>query len=307
MGICDVILENAYYRAEICSADGGNCYRLYEKAHGAELLRTPHSEDALNAARCLYGTPLLFPANRIRGGCFPFLGRTYTFPINEPETGCHLHGDLHRTPFEVCYATETEARLRVEFDAMEYQGFLHAFCVTRLFLLTEEGLCETLIFENRSDAPMPLMTAYHTTFCIPMTKDGDPSDYRLTLLVAEEHKRDLHHLPTCEYEAGARSEVLRQGTFSPSDGQLTSAFFRAAGDTVLLSDRKARLRARYTVSGFSYWMLYNGGSREFVCVEPQTNAIDAFHIDKSPDEAGVITVPAGGTHILKTKLLLEAF
>ena len=70
---------------------GANCISLRNKKYHAALLREPPENIKLDNPY-LYGMPILFPVNRIENGIFEFEGREYVFPINEPSTGCHLHG-----------------------------------------------------------------------------------------------------------------------------------------------------------------------------------------------------------------------
>lgn len=53
-------------------------------------------------------------------------------------------------------------------------------------------------------------------------------------------------------------------------------------------------------------MLYNGGKRDFLTVEPQTCAIDAFHIDQTYERAGVISLPPGEEISLSTEIAVVA-
>ena len=287
----DVTLETSHYLAQFDSANGAACYRLYHKPSRSELLRTPDSEEALAENRFLFGNPILFPPNRIRGGEFSFEGRQYRFPINEPNTGCHLHGALYRMPFCLASVSESEAVFCYRAEAGEYLNFPHAFRVERRYSLSDDaGLKETTVIFNDSEQNMPAMLAYHTTFRIPFSEESAAEHYCLTLPVDRLHKRDAHFLPTCEYENGDMNRLLRSGQFVPCR-HTVSAFFSAEGSTMRLQDEKKNLTLQYRTEGFGYWMLYNGGNRDFLVVEPQTCAIDAFHIDQSYFEAGVISLP----------------
>lgn len=287
----DVTLQTRSYLAQLDSSAGAVCYRLYHRETASEILRTPSSEDELEQNRFLFGNPILFPPNRIRGGSFTFEGRQYDFPVNEPETGSHLHGALYRLPFETESLSENEAVFIYRADAGEYLGFPHAFQVRRHYTLTDVGgLEEVTEIYNNSELNMPVMLAYHTTFRIPFCGDGRTEDHLLTLPVRLLHKRDEHFLPTCEYEDGSLCETLRNGTFVPCE-HTVSAFFEANGSTMRLYDRSKKLAVEYRTQGFGYWMLYNGGNRDLLVVEPQTCAIDAFHIDRPYAQAGVLSLP----------------
>ena len=82
--------------AKINLSRGANCISLIMDSN--KLLREPDYGKGLDNPY-LYGMPILFPVNRISGGRFEFEGREYSFPINETETNCHLHGNLHQSQF----------------------------------------------------------------------------------------------------------------------------------------------------------------------------------------------------------------
>ena len=90
------------YEVGIQPSRGANCLYFKHIPSGISALRTydPDTVEELDNP-FLYGTPLLFPPNRIKGGKFTYDGREYALPINEEATGCFLHGTLHETPFEV--------------------------------------------------------------------------------------------------------------------------------------------------------------------------------------------------------------
>ena len=128
--MCNVqIIEYCDWYAEIDLLHGANCISLRNKKYNAEILREPPISVELDNPY-LYGMPILFPVNRIEGGRFTFEGRDYIFPINEPRTGCHLHGELHKTRFELIENTESSALCRYRAARGEYLGFPHDFEIT---------------------------------------------------------------------------------------------------------------------------------------------------------------------------------
>ena len=300
----DVMLKTRSYIALLDSSNGAVCYRLCHTETNSELLRTPESEEMLNTNRFLFGQPILFPPNRIRGGEFTFDGRVYCLPINEPATESHLHGTLYRLPFVIEEQSVDSAMFSYTAKAGEYLKFPHDFRVMRKYTLTDEfGLQEQTQIYNDSGLTMPVMLAYHTTFNIPFLADGKIEDYRLSLPVGVEHKRDEKYLPTCEYEDTSICSLLRDGSFVPCEHTI-SAFYKATGNIMYLRDHGTNCTLEYSAEGFSYWMLYNGGAKDFLTVEPQTCAIDAFHIDIPYRQAGVISLEPGQSLSFKTAIRL---
>ena len=111
-------------------AHGANCISLRNSRYDANLLREPPEGGELDNPY-LYGMPILFPVNRIENGRFEFEGREYCFPINEPSTGCHLHGELHRMPFELVEESESRVVCCFRAEKGEYRSvsqLLKAVC-----------------------------------------------------------------------------------------------------------------------------------------------------------------------------------
>ncbi len=288
----DILLQNEEYVAAISAKRGGTCFRLFHKQSGRELLRFPKDEEELQASVFLYGNPILFPCNRIRGGTFTFEGRNYTFPVNEPSTGCHIHGALYTLPFAVIEQTERSVLLRYQARAGEYLGFPHAFAVERAYELTQEGLTERTSFENLSENTMPLMLAFHTTF---LAKDG-----YFRAPVAEEQLRNEHFLPTGEYAKDrAREREMQSGEYPVGEEHL-SALYRLEGDRVAITDGEYEIE--YVASKeYGYRMVYAEKGAGFLVAEPQTCAIDCFHLATSPQENGLLRLlPNEQIHLYTT-------
>lgn len=69
------------YEALIIPGLGANIIRLRNNVMGVDLLRTPYSYDTLTKSPLVYGMPVLFPPNRIKGGVFAACNNTYELPI----------------------------------------------------------------------------------------------------------------------------------------------------------------------------------------------------------------------------------
>ena len=292
----DFYADGGGYRAGF-SRRGGTCFSLIHEKTGADILRTPSSERELEATPFLYGNPILFPPNRIRGGAFPFEGRQYRFPVNEESTGCHLHGGLYCTPLTV-----DEERLLFTFAAEEgeYLGFPHAFTLTRQYFLDENGLKDVVTVKNRSPRNMPLMLAFHTTFRTPYLR-GEAC--RLSLNVKCEQLRDENYLPTGEYASGrARDSKISAGEFDPNEK--ISALYESASPMRLIDDKSKTAVIMEGDERYRYRMLWSCGEGFFVC-EPQTCAIDCFHLKTSPEENGLLVISPDGEITLSTRIYLK--
>ena len=304
----DVKISGGGYVAEFRSDFGGNCYRLCHEPSGAELLRSPKDDEHLFSEIFLFGNAILFPPNRIKGGEFEFEGRKYAFPINEPSTGCHLHGVLYKTRFSVDEETDSSVTFSYSAKSGEYLGFPHAFKITRSYVLDTDGMTETVTVTNLSDKNMPFMLAFHTTFNAPFMQGSVTEDCFFRAPVLREHVRDKKYLPTLEYIGGReRERLMNDGEYPISRGAL-SAFYDCSGGECEIIDKRTEKRIVYSSSDeYGYRMLWcKDGARYFVS-EPQTCAIDCFHLEASAQEKGLIIVEPDSSRSLVTKFKLEDY
>ena len=260
------------YTATIDLDRGGNCIRLRHEKTGARILREQADPAAAPDNPYLYGMPILFPVNRISGGVFTFEGREYRFPVNEPNTGCHLHGELHKTPFVLTEHTENALSCvyRATADA-PYLDFPHAFEINMTYLLDDDGFHHTVAVTNLSDTNMPCMLGFHTTF-YACPADGVLTDMRVKAEIAEEFERNMQtYLPTGVTPAfDAVSTALANGTFCPFGTPLSRHYRAGGGGEMSIYDPKNGVKLVYkNDEKYGFRLIYNGGADEYICLEPQ--------------------------------------
>lgn len=295
------------YTAWIDPARGGSCTRL--SRYGAQALRTPAGEESYRENAFLWGTPLLFFPNRISQGRFFFENRAYAFPVNEPATGCFLHGTLHQTPFEEISRSESAVALRYAATPQApYLSFPHAFTLELLWHLAEDGLHQRAVFTNDSPRNMPVALAFHTTFCCPFVSDSRPENIRLTLDTSLEYSRDMRtYLPDggCSAEYAGKEE-MKEGTLIPCEHTISRLFRMGERREMLLTDARAGLRVRYRAgSTYGYWMVYNGGNPNYLCVEPQSWLSNCPNAPFPREQTGFDFLAPGHSRAYETCLSLE--
>ena len=308
-----VLLRSASgsYTAEILPARGGNCISLSHTASGVEVFRTPTSLDSfVKDNPYLYGMPILLFPNRITGGKFTFDGREYQLPINEPSTGCFIHGVLHETPLEVTDLQSDSVAMRYVATAEKpYLGcFPHPFTCTVRFDLDDGGLTQTVGVRNDSALPMPMGLAYHTTFRLPFVPGGDLKDVRLKLSVGTEFERDMrdYSMTWNTVDDFEFTNALEAGKICPFDHVISRHYRRPAGAEMQLCDIASGYRIVYTADDqFKFWMVWNGGNKEFLCIEPQTWMNNGVNAPEKMGDTGVIGIPSGETRTFVTKVCVE--
>lgn len=302
-------LDDGRLYAEILTDRGANPIRLIDRQENADILRSPKAlSDFETDNPYLYGMPLLFLPNRISGGRFSFDGREYILPINEPQTGCYLHGTLHKTPFSVTELTKTKVCCVYKATKNEpYLTFPHEFELSLTYELSDGAFVQTAEFKNNSDCEMPVALAFHTTFNIPFVNGSTGEDVTAKIEVDREFLRDKNYLPTGEIlESSRYISELSSGMFCPPQNTV-SAFFEDSGKgKAILTDRRTGTRLVYEADeGYGYWMIYNGGAKDFFCVEPQTWATNCPNLAGDPVKNGFQTVAPHKTKRYVTRIYCE--
>ncbi len=272
---------------------GANCISLKHTRYGASVLREPNYENLDNPY--LYGMPILFPVNRISNGEFEFEGRKYVFPVNEPATGCHLHGFLHEAEFEVVEHGENYVKCRYISDEL-YGFFMHKFRVEISYSLSDDGLCQETSVCNLSKENMPVLLGFHTTFNVPFADGSQGTDVFVCAEVGDEIERSMsNYLPTgrilSETELAKR---FQEGIFGATE-QSISKHFQAINDgKIELIDRKQGIKIRYINDiQFGWRLFYNGNADKYICLEPQTCMVDCRNRNLGREDDGFDFIAPG--------------
>ena len=302
----DIRLIAHGYEADISTRRGGICFRLLHTPTGADILRTPRDAAHLAENVYLFGNPPLFPPNRIVGGRFTFEGREYVLPLNEPSTGCHIHGAMWDMPFTAVEQTKEHVRLVYRAKCGEYIGFPHAFTFVHDYTLCEKGLVERTEVTNDSGENMPFLLAYHTTFNLPFLKDSRTEELRVRLGVGREEVRTEQFIPTGEFRApAAREAAMQKGEYVPVGTHL-SAFYECC-DTMTLTDTRTGVCVVYEgdAKAFPYRMLFQPADGTLFVCEPQTAAIDCFHLNGKAEDYGLISLSPNEKRSFCTRIGVE--
>ncbi|WP_404404860.1 aldose 1-epimerase [Jeotgalibacillus malaysiensis] len=262
-------LKNEQLTAVIIPSEGANMMSL--KRGSTEILRAPRDQEAYLKRKILFGTPVLFPPNRIEDGQFSFNGTDYHLPLNEPVLNNHIHGFVSDRPFKI--KSQSKSALTAVFDSADHpeisEGFPHHFQVELDFELTGESLTKRCRIRNSSDNEMPAGFGWHTSFVFDASTDIFQAS------VDEQWELDDRNLPT---------------------GNRSTAHIPSSLENVMLDDaytdngeRKAsiirpdeRILIDYQVSDtFTNWVIFHEG-KGFICPEPYTWITNAPHLQNDP-------------------------
>ncbi|SFS56403.1 aldose 1-epimerase [Paenibacillus sp. BC26] len=295
------------YEAAILPEVGGNLIAFRDVASGTQYLHEPTLDEmeSFKARPFIHGIPVLFPPNRFEDGKFPWNGRTYQFPVNEPATGNHLHGFVHSETWAVEEFGTTAGEsyvvvsLVVNEQSAVYTYLPHKFTIKLRYAISADGLHQHVMVRNEGDDVMPCLFAFHTSVNAPFVPGGSAQDYRLKLTIGERWEMSERMLPTGNYQPLSSNEELMKGDgvypfFESLDNHYT-AVAQNGRNRMELTDTKHGITLVYDVgTSYKQWMIWNNGATEgFFCPEPQINLVNAPHVDLPADEIGLYSLAPG--------------
>lgn len=282
-------IKKGSYSAKINLSRGANCISLRNSKYNAMILREPDYSEPLDNPY-LYGMPILFPVNRISGGKFVFEDREYVFPVNEPNTNCHIHGMVHEQEFQMVSGGEDYVVCSYRPTKKEqYFGGWHEFEIVISYRLTAEGLEQKTEIKNLSSENMPVMIGFHTTFQIPFMKNQKPDDLRILADVTDLIERNMDtYLPTGKIlEPDDITEKMCAGTFRPFEQKISRHYTSGADGKMCIRDIQRGICVHYENSAnMGYRLLYNGNADEFICMEPQNCLVNYMNEKFDKEYAG---------------------
>ncbi len=282
-------IKHGAYSAKINLSRGANCISLRNSQYNANILREPDYSKPLDNPY-LYGMPILFPVNRISGGKFEFEGREYVFPVNEPNTGCHIHGMVHEQEFQIVSGGEDYVICSYRPTGRErYFGGQHEFEIIISYYLTDAGLEQRTEIKNLSSENMPVMIGFHTTFQIPFMENQSVNDLRILADVTDLIERNMDtYLPTGNIlKQDEITKQFQQGIFPPFSQGISRHYKSGANGEMCIRDTKRNLSVRYDNSAnMGFRLLYNGNADEYICMEPQNCLVNYMNEEFDKEYAG---------------------
>ena len=246
------------WSATVAEECGGNLISL--KYKNTEIMRCPDSLEQLLQRPCLYGIPLLLPANRIKDGIFSFEGKQYEMPINEVGFNNHIHGLVKNASFRVLFHSKNTVVTCLE-NTGSYYPF--PFRVEIEDLLDNDGYCRRLTLTNTGASNMPYTLAYHTTFATPQS---------FSVPIKEFCELGEGYIPTGRRrELSSQQRKYRDGMVL--EGKPINGLYTSCGNTVRLGDFELVVS-----ESFDHWVIFNGnGSEGYLCVEPQRGSTNGLN------------------------------
>ncbi|NQX67752.1 aldose 1-epimerase [Paenibacillus alba] len=300
-------LQAGRYEAVVLPEIGANLIAFRDTEKEYKFLREPSlaEMDSFKERPIVHGIPVLFPPNRYQDGKFPWNGKVYEFPVNEPATGNHLHGFVHNIPWAVekFGADESESHVTLVLQVREghsvYAYLPHAFTIRLTYTLNESGLHQDISVHNEGTDAMPCLLAYHTTINAPFAPNSQPSDYGFKMTIGNRWKLNERMLPTGEYQPLTADEAkMKVGGLSPFFASMDNHYTTApqnGRNYMELTDSREGIKLVYDVgTSYKQWMIWNNGASEgFFCPEPQMNLVNAPNVDLPADQIGLVSLEPG--------------
>ncbi|WP_342048112.1 aldose 1-epimerase [Bacillus sp. OTU530] len=299
-------IENECFKAIILPEEGSNLISLFDKKKGVELLRVPKTKEEYDGRRMLYGTPVLFPPNRIEDAVFQFDNRTYMLDMNRPKENVHIHGWVHNKKWTVSRIDDRHDTLTTIFDSSDHPDILrqfpHAFVLEMTVHLTERGVTQTLKVINKSSEVMPVGVGYHTTFNFPM------ESAKLYMDLNMYWELNNRNLPTGKLLDVPYKEELKNG-MKLKGLALDDVYPLTDNHKAVMEHPALGLKVTYeAVSGFRHWVLFTaGGQEDLLAIEPYSWVTNAPNIPLLEEITGLYGLKPNQEKIFTTQIHIEHF
>ncbi|WEG11817.1 aldose 1-epimerase [Pullulanibacillus sp. KACC 23026] len=285
-------IENDWLSVIVMPSEGANLISIYHKGKNVEILRTPSSKEERDARKTLYGTPVLFPPNRIDHAQFEFDGRTYHLEMNRAKEDCHIHGFVNDKPWQVKNIDPAHNCLVLELRSEDHPSimkqFPHEFIMQMTIQLSENEVTQSLVIKNRGDLAMPVGLGYHTTFHFPIQSST------LQIELGDQWELNDRHMPTERFIKDLFADELKKG--ARLFGKVLDNIYKMTNNkTATLSIPDNGLEIKYTADGpFTQWVVFTSdGESDFVAIEPYTWVTNAPNLSLPEEETGMNSLKPG--------------
>lgn len=259
-------LSSGDFSAAVSPVAGGSL--LYWRQGRTDLTR-PAKNGAVErrAADETSMFPLVPYSNRIRGGYFIYWGIKRTVPKNHPVVADPLHGEGWQKQWKVVESSSDSVVLSFEHNGKS--GFPFAYEAKQSFTIRDNQLIVSLTLINKGGIPMPCGLGWHPFF----PKDDDTIVRFKTKNVwahesAPPRERPIKTPPEWQFDKGLKISEL----------ELDTCFGGFDGKAELIWPSRNRKINMTAYSDFGHAVVWSPAGENFFCVEPVTNATDAFNL-----------------------------
>ncbi len=285
-----IVLKNEDLFCEIWPEIGGSVAQ-FQKGGIALLRPTPAQESYVVTDLACF--PLVPYSNRIKDGTFTFNGQKIVVPRGPADPAHALHGHGWVAPWTVEEQKPEAARL--SFSRPEDAAWPFSYRAEQLLALSQNALTLTLSMENTGTGDMPAGLGLHPYFPRPVGTKLEAAVEKVWLTTPEVIPTERVSLPP-EWD-------LRKGLYLDAP-ELDNCFTGWNGTAKLIwPDVKRSLLLESAEA--KNLVVYCPKGKDFVCVEPVTNIIDAHNrIALGETDTGLKTLRPGEKISMTMKLSL---
>lgn len=295
-------LENERMLAVVIPSEGANLISLYDKEKKLEILRTPKTLDEYESRKMAFGTPVLFPPNRIEDATFIFDGRKYELEMNRAKENNHIHGFVHNKEWKVKEMNQEKNTIVLQLRSIEHKDimaqFPHEFVMEITIALTCDGVEQVLSIKNDSEKTMPLGVGYHTTFFFDQNESG------LNMEIGDQWELGGRGLPTGEFLQSPYQGNLSEG-MSLKDIALDDVYQMTKMKKAVIQYKEVKVT--YEVDEkFNQWVFFTAdGKSNFVAIEPYSWVTNAPNLTLPKEVTGMDELLSGEEKQYVTKIKVE--
>ncbi|OWP54207.1 MAG: hypothetical protein B2I18_02640 [Cuniculiplasma sp. C_DKE] len=245
-----IVLNNGSLKADI---DSEGCF-----IEGVEFRENEIIKRTQDGHKTHGGCSPLFPyANRIKGGSYEWLGKSYGFKTGQD--GNSIHGFAKDRQWDIMDQKEDSIQMKLDLRDESYPFDVE---VTVDIEISHDGFRENARFVNRDHIPVPLSPGFHPYFVTG-------SNWEIFL-----KSRPLKSLKIDQYfPSGNYSEFYRH--FYKKDSHVFDDCFRYSGNIQLKGDYFAYSIER---TNSEFFMVYDGvfSDSRSVAIEPMASEVNSF-------------------------------
>jgi aldose 1-epimerase len=259
-----------------------------------------------------YGTPILFPPNRVKKGSFSFRKRRYNLPLNEPPDH-HLHGEICSKAWEVVAFGASEdqgafitSRFRYASHPEIVEYFPHAISFMVTYRLYNGCLHFNGEIQNEGEDEAPFAFGLHPYFSVPF-EEGE--DIVLKLPASAEWPVTNEAFVTGKPSVTEFSRSLNDGISIANYPQLGCSLLslNEGDNTCRIEMRNRCYTLAYQVDRqFPFVVLFRPDWASAYSIEPYTYVTDAFNLPYEPELTGAKGIKPGEKICLATRLWIES-
>lgn len=275
-----VILSNGINEIAFVPAFGGHLLALKMEVQGRPTnILDGYTTPTQLEKKDYYKSSLLLPfPNRLRDGKYQFEGKTYQFPINNPDTQNNLHGfdDFYNMSIKNVDLNEDYASVSL-FSSYQGQNSSYPFPFNFTITYTLSGYNElecTIHIFNPNNYNIPIGVGWHPYFKL----DSKVDDLELKMPDSKLVKVCERMLPTGKLKAFETFvESKKIGNTSLDNCFILNNKIASAEIQLTSSRLKTQITYWQEADKFPYYQIFTPPHRNAIAIEPMTCNVDGFN------------------------------